>query len=234
MVWYDIHSMQKKQIQNKPTPHKSTEWIFQFWAWQLLFWALYRYFFKFPEWTDEFIFKPLVFVLPVIWYVMRKERRSLSSIGLTTNNLWKNILIGLGISAIFIGEGIFANIYKHGSLVIQPLASVASYSIPFVFVLSFATAFTEELLSRGFLFSRLYEQTKKVWFAVIVSTLMFMAFHIPVLATTLKFQGPTLVLFFWTTLSLGVINSIFYVQTNSLVVPILVHLFWNITVALLL
>jgi membrane protease YdiL (CAAX protease family) len=226
--------MKKKTAHIEQTKHTSTEWIFQFWAWQLLFWALYRYFFKFPESTDEFIFKPLVFVIPVLWYVLKKERRSLTSIGLTTHELWKNIFIGLGVSAIFIGEGIMANIYKHGHLVLQPIASVASYSIPFIFVLSFATAFTEELLSRGFLFSRLYEQTKKIWYAVIVSTLMFMAFHIPILATSLKFQGPTLVLFFWTTLSLGIINSIFYFQTKSLVVPILVHLFWNITVALLL
>lgn len=225
----------KKTIAHKqPAKHLATEWIFQFWAWQLLFWALYRYFFKFPEWTDEFIFKPLVFVVPVLWYVIKKERKSLSSIGLTGSHFFRNLLIGLGVSAIFIGEGIIANIYKHGHLDLQPIASVASYSIPFLLILSLATAFTEELLSRGFLFSRLYEQTKKVWYAVIVSTLMFMAFHIPILATSLKFQGPTLILFFWTTLSLGIINSIFYFQTRSLVIPILVHLFWNLTVALLL
>lgn len=226
--------MRKKTPQKKQIERKNTEWIFQFWAWLLLAWALYRYFFKFPEWTDEFLFKPLIFVAPVIWYVVKKEKASLSSIGLTGRNFFRNLLIGLGVSAIFIGEGIMANIYKHGHLVLQPIASIASYGIPFLLVLSLATAFTEELLSRGFLLSRLYEQTKKVWYAVIVSTLMFMAFHIPILATTLKFQGPTLILFFWTTLSLGIINSIFYLQTKSLVVPILVHLFWNITAAFLL
>jgi membrane protease YdiL (CAAX protease family) len=226
--------MQKKMAQAKPIKHTSAEWIFQFWAWQLLFWALYRYFFKLPEWTDEFIVKPLVFVVPVLWYVLKKEKAPLSSIGVTGKNFFKNVLIGLGISAIFIGEGILVNIYKNGHLVIQPIANVASYSILFLFVLSLATSCTEELLSRGFLFSRLYEQTKKMWYAIIVSSLMFMAFHIPILATTLKFQGPTLILFFWTTLSLGIVNSIFYLQTKSLVVPILIHLFWNITVALLL
>lgn len=226
-MWYDKKSMKK-------IVHKSTEWIFQFWAWQLLFWALYRYFFKFPEWVDEFIFKPIVFVVPVLWYVVKREKSSLASIGLTGGHFFRNLLIGLGVSAIFIGEGIMANIYKHGHLVLQPLVSVASYSIPFICILSFATACTEELLSRGFLFSRLYEQTKKIWYAVIVSTLMFMAFHIPILVTTLKFQGPTLILFFWTTLSLGVINSVFYLQTKSLIIPILVHLFWNLTVAVLL
>ncbi len=211
----------------KKIEHKSTEWIFQFWAWQLLFWALYRYFFKFPEWTDEFIFKPIVFVFPVLWYVIQKERQTLASIGLTTNHLWRNILIGLGVSTIFIVEGMIVNVSKHGHLVLQPL-------VLYMLILSLVTAFSEELLCRGFFFSRLLTQTKKIWYAIIVATLMFMAFHIPILVTTLKFQGPTLILFFWTTLSLGIINSIFYLQTKSLVIPILIHLFWNVTVAVLL
>ncbi len=211
----------------KPIQHTSTEWIFQFWAWQLLFWALYRYFFKFPEWTDEFIFKPIVFVLPVVWYVVKKEKASLVTIGLTGKNFVKNLLIGLGVSMIFIVEGIMMNISKHGHLVLQPFAQ-------YMIILLLFTAFSEELLCRGFFFSRLLTQTKKVWYAIIIATFMFMAFHIPILVATLKFQGPTLILFFWTTLSLGIINSIFYLQTKSLVIPILVHLFWNITVAVLL
>jgi len=226
--------MKQKLLPAKTLTKQTTEWIFQFWAWQLLAWALYRYFFKFPEWTDEFIFKPLVFVLPVLWYVVKKERASLTTIGITSKNFLKNLFMGLGISAIFVVEGIFVNISKHGSFTPTPMTSVASYSFGFLFILSLATACTEELLSRGFLFSRLYEQSKKVWYAVLLSSLMFMAFHIPILATTLKFQGSTLVLFFWTTFSLGVINSIFYLQTRSLVMPILVHLFWNLTVAYLL
>lgn len=217
-----------------PKSSSPTEWIYQFWAWQLLIWALYRYFIKLPEWADEFLFKPIVFMLPVIWYVLKKEKGRLSSIGLTTREFSKNLLIGLGVSSIFIIEGIFVNIAKHGTLTMTQIGSLSSYSIGFIFLLSFATAFTEELLSRGFLFSRLYKVTKNVWYAIFMSSLMFMAFHIPILATTLKFQGGTLVLFFWTTFSLGVINSIFYLQTESLVIPILVHLFWNLTVATLL
>jgi membrane protease YdiL (CAAX protease family) len=61
-----------------------------------------------------------------------------------------------------------------------------------------------------------------------------MAFHVPILVTSLKFQGPTLILFFFTTIVIAVINSVIYLQTKSLVGPILVHFFWNMTVALFL
>src|SRR3990167_3214805 len=69
--------------------------VYRLWAWILLAWALYRYFVHVPEWADEFIFKPLVFVAPVIWYVRTKERQSLETIGLTARNLFSSIYIGL-------------------------------------------------------------------------------------------------------------------------------------------
>ena len=63
---------------------------------------------------------------------------------------------------------------------------------------------------------------------------MFVAFHIPILVTSLKFQGPTLILFVATSVVLAVVNSIIFFQTKSLVTPILIHFFWNMTVALFL
>ncbi len=225
----------KKTLTNaKEVKKKSIEWIFQFWAWQLLFWALYRYFFHLPEWADEFIFKPLVFVVPVLVYVLKKERLSLVTIGLTRKNLRRNVLFGLGMGVIFFLEGIGVNIATHGDLKLQQLAATAGYSLGFLTLLSLATAISEELLSRGFLFSRLYTYTKRLWYSIVLSTAMFVAFHIPILVTSLKFQGPTLILFVATSVVLAVVNSIIFFQTKSLVTPILIHFFWNMTVALFL
>lgn len=221
----------KKVINNSK---RSIEWIFQFWAWQLLAWSLYRYFFRLPEPIDEFLVKPLVFVLPVIVYVLKKERRSLASVGLTLVNWKQSLLIGLGFGVLFGGEAVLANIIKYGGLVIQPSAVVIEYGLPMVFFLSIATAFSEELLSRGFYFSRLYEATKNLVNAVVISTLLFVAFHIPILLTSLRFQGTTLVLFFMTSFVLGFANSLIFHRTKSLLAPVLIHLFWNMTVAVFL
>lgn len=218
-----------------PVHPTSSEWVFQFWAWQLLFWALYRYFFHFPEWVDEFVFKPIVFVVPVLYFVLTKERRPLTSVGITTKRILRYVALGVGVGLVFFAEGIGVNIIRHqGVLKTQELLSTAGYSVGFLALLSLATACSEELLSRGFLFSRLFEQTKRVWYSIIMATGMFVAFHIPILVTSLKFQGPTLVLFFATSVVLGVANSIIYLQTKSLVTPILIHFFWNMTVSLFL
>lgn len=225
----------KKQLKHQQLSRQNnTEWIFRFWAWQLLFWALYRYFFHLPEWADEFIFKPLVFVVPVLLFVWKKERLSLSSIGLTKHHFGKQVLFGLGMGAIFFLEGLGVNVATHKTIQLQQLSQTASYSLLFLICLSLATALTEEILSRGFLFLRLYNQTKRLWYSILVSTGMFVAFHIPILVTSLKFQGATLVLFVATSIVLAVANSIILVQTKSLVTPILIHFFWNMTVALFL
>lgn len=213
---------------------KSTEWIYQFWAWQLLVWSLYRYFFKFTESIDEFIVKPLVFVLPVILYVFKKERQSLISIGITGKQLLKNVGIGLGIGLAFVLGGIGAHFFKYGT-VFPDLTGVAkTYGLPLLFLLSLATAFSEELLTRGFLFSRLWKITKKLYWSALIITLLYLAFHVPILVTSLKFQGMTLIIYFWMNFILSYANCLLYAYTGSLVSPILVHLFWNLTVAVFL
>lgn len=212
----------------------SIEPIYQVWGWILLFWSLYRYFMKLPEWADELIFKPLVFVGPVWYFVRNIEKRSLATLGLRTNNFFKSLYIGLGFGLVFAIEGIVANAIKYGSIHIVPLSVVTQYGLVPLLFLSVATAFSEELLTRGFLFGRIYEKTKNMPYASLISTILFVLLHVPILVTSLKLQGMTLVLFFFMDFILGMANSMLFYYTGTLLAPILVHVFWNLTVALYL
>jgi membrane protease YdiL (CAAX protease family) len=207
--------------------------VFRLWAWILLAWSLYRYFFKLPEWADEFIFKPLVFVAPVIWYVRNKEKQSLATLGITRRNFFTSVYIGLGFGVVFALEGLVTHVIKYGTWGVNPIAAFRQYGF-FLIILSLATACTEELLSRGFVFNRLYEKTKNLVYSSTVSSVMFVLLHIPILVTMTKLQGMTLVLFLVTDFVLAIANSLLYYNTGSLVAPILVHIFWNMTVALYL
>lgn len=211
-----------------------TESVFQLWGWILLLWSLYRYFAKLPEWADELIFKPLVFVAPVVWYVRRYERQSWASLGLTSKNLFTSVYIGLGFGFIFALEGLAANAIKYGKIQITPIAALTQYGLLALLGLSLVTAISEELLARGFVFSRLYAKSKNLPYASLLSTVLFVLLHVPILVTSLKLQGLTLVLFFVTDFVLGLANSLLFFNTGSLVAPILVHVFWNMTVALYL
>src|SRR4029078_13302165 len=105
----------------------------------------------------------------------------------------------------------------------------------FLLVVSLATAISEEILGRGFLFNRFFEKSKgNLIYAATYSTFMFLALHVPILLTTLKYQGVTLVMFFVTSIAIGFTNAILFRYSKSIVGPVLVHLFWNMTVALYL
>lgn len=208
--------------------------VYQLWAWILLIWSLYRFFVTgMPEWADEFIFKPLVFVVPVVWYVIKKEKRTLETVGVTGKNFFTALYVGLGFGMIFAIEGLFANYIKYGDLNIDPIGAFKQYGF-LLLLFSLATAFSEELLSRGFVFRRIYEQTKNLPFSAFLSAIMFVLLHVPILVSTHKFYGLTLILFFSTEFVLGLANGIVFFYTGSLVAPMLVHLFWNMTVALYL
>jgi len=207
--------------------------IYRVWGWILLAWSVYRYLFQFPEWVDEFIFKPLFFVLPVVWYVVKKEKRRLDSVGITGKNFFNSLYIGIGFGMIFAIEGILAHFVKYKNFSVNPIAAFDNYGFGLVLI-SLATAFSEELLCRGFLFNRIFEKTKKLAPSVVLGAILFVLLHVPMLLTINKLQGVTLVIFFLTDFILAAANSMLYATTGSLLAPILVHLFWNMTVALYL
>lgn len=223
-----------KQKIKTPVASSSLEPVYQLWGWILLVWSLYRYFFKLPEAVDEFVAKPLVFVVPVLWYVLKKEKRNLESLGLTGKKFFTSLYIGLGFGFVFALEGIVSNFIKYGKIQINPIAALDQYGLGLLLVLSFATAFSEELLNRGFLFKRIMEKTKSLPYAALLSTVLFTLLHVPILVTSLKLHGVTLVLFFVTDFILGLANSMLFYSTGGLLAPILVHIFWNMTVALYL
>lgn len=226
--------MARKKSEKKTEAPNSLSNVYRLWGWVLLIWSLYRYFLKFPEWMDELVFKPLVFVFPVLWFVKKIEKRKFESIGFTGKNFFASLYVGLGFGLVFALEGIAANAIKYGKLQINPLTVVDQYGLVILLVLSLATAFSEEILSRGFLFSRIMEKTKNLPYASFLSTILFVLLHVPILVTTLKLQGTALILFFVTDFVLGLANSLLYYNTRSLIAPILVHVFWNMTVALYL
>ena len=59
-------------MKSKATP---TQKALNLWAVVLIVWAIYRAKFKLPEWFDEFVAKPIVFVLPVYYYIQKIEKK---------------------------------------------------------------------------------------------------------------------------------------------------------------
>lgn len=210
------------------------ERTYTLWGAVLIVWALYRFYFQLPEWVDELIVKPLLFLLPAVLYVFYKEKRPLKSIGLTKGKFKRDVIIGLGLGLIFAIEGILANSVKYGRISLVTDAQVTGG----VFVLMLATAlvgaFCEETLVRGFIFTRLKEGYKNIGKALVISASMYFMLLVPIIFTLTKLNGVALLIFILTNIIMSLANTMIFNETRTVTIPTLIHAFWNLAVAVYL
>lgn len=210
-----------------------------FGVWFLVFivWAFYRAYFRLPETIDEFIIKPLVFVLPVLYIILIREKKKLDEIGLGAKprDVMVDIYIGVVIGIVFTLEGLFANYFKYGKFSFGPILALKASGGLIIFLLSnLATSVWEEILSRGFLYKRLLKVSKNQFWAAATSSFLFLLLHVPIMFTQLHLTGFSFAIYPISIFLLGITNSYVFSLRGNLVLPILIHAFWNMTVALYL
>ena len=216
-------------MRTKSTP---TQRSLNLWAVILIVWAVYRAKFKLPEWFDEFIAKPTVFILPVYYYIKKIEKKPFfSAIDLKFKIALPDFLIALIIGGIFSFSAILANIFKFKKLILFQ-HPIGVESLLFMIALALATGISEEILSRGFVLKRLYEESKNIYTSSFFASILFFFLHVPILFTNFKLTGDLLLLFLATDMVLSLVNCFVFLQRRSLVVPILIHAFYNLSIIL--
>lgn len=122
----------------------------------------------------------LILMFIIIFTVKKYRGKSLDSIGLSTNDLAKQILIGIGIFALFsliTLIPLLVGASKQEVLNFKP-ANV-SILIYFIFFDIFLVGFGEELIFRGYFLERINEISgSKIW-AVLISSILFGLYHYP-------------------------------------------------------
>ncbi len=219
----------KKQI-------SPTQKVLNVWAVILIIWSLYRIQFSYPDWFDEFIAKPIIFIGPVIWYIVKSEKKPFfSSVWLDKKKAIKDIYLALIVGLLFFVTSFIPIFIKTGSLTFFGSDSI-QYWNRFIFSLPImiATALSEEILSRGLVLKTLYMESKNILSSTFIASILFFILHIPILFTNLMLSGYLLILFMITNLILSFANSFIYIGRRSLVLPILIHALFNLTLFLAL
>src|SRR3989344_2367381 len=126
----------------------------------LIVWGFYRFLFKLPEEIEELLIKPLIWLVPV-FYLVKKEKLSLESIGITSKRLFPAIYLSLALGIVFAIEGVIINFVKYGG--IEFGANLGNNPLFFALGLSIATAISEEVTFRGYLFNRVWHVTGREW-----------------------------------------------------------------------
>ena len=105
-------------------------------------------------------------------------------------------------------------------------------NLAFIAVLALATGISEEILSRGFILKRLYEESKNIYTSSFFASILFFFLHVPILFTNVKLTGNTLLMVLTTDMILSLVNSFAFLERRNLIVPILIHTFYNLSIIL--
>jgi hypothetical protein len=189
----------------------------------VLLWALTRYL---PVDDEYKVYYIGLFILPIVCFSIvifngRESCKSIvSKISISPLKETKNQLIFISLFAFQICLQYFVlNIFLGEK--IEHFNAMPWYHLTVIFIsVCIIGPISEEILFRGYLFNKLYEK-KGYLFSLIVSSIIFSLFHV----------DPN----FYHTIFLfisGIILGFLFKRTNSLFIPILFHILWNLFVTI--
>ena len=204
----------------------STKHVFALFSFIFVFWALFRYFPEPPVWFGELILKPLLWLSPVFWLVRKKEGKPFSSLGITKKNLFPAVYWGIGLGLVFALEGLITHILKYRGFRFAELEYNLVAFLLSLFI-SFATAFSEETVFRGYIFNRLWQIWQKEWLANIVAAFLFTLIHLPVGIFVLGYTPLVMLVYLFFVFVFGFGSAFVFARTGNIISSMLLHVFWS-------
>lgn len=199
------------------------------WAIVLIIWSVYRTKLALPEWFDELIAKPMVFILPVYISIRKFEQKPFfQQIWLRKKTILTDIYTGLFVGLLFLIAAFFSNYFRTGNTLF--IENILSKNLVVAGIITLATAISEEILSRGFILKRLYEDSSNMYSSSFLASILFLVLHIPILFTIPNLSGSLLLLFLATDFILSLVNSFVFLDRKSLLAPILIHALYNFAI----
>lgn len=191
----------------------------------LIVWGFYRFLFQLPEHIEELFIKPIVWLVPV-FYLVKKEREGLDSLGITIKGLFPAVYYALGLGAFFVMEALIINFVKYGGE-FNLGANIGNLPLLPALGLSFATAISEELAFRGYIFTRVLKFIKNEVYSNLLTSVFWAMIHVPITIFVWKLDFTAAVTYLVLTAIFGVGSAFVFARTKNIVSPILLHVLWQ-------
>lgn len=198
--------------------------VIKFYAFLFVAWGFYRMLFQFPDPLEELISKPLVWLLPLA-YFYRKEKLKLPDLGFTFDNLFHVIYFVIFLGFLFGLAAMIVNYLKYGGLNFN--ANIGEMTLISSVLLSFATAFSEEVAFRGYIFGRVWNFLKDEWKANLITSIGWCGIHLPIAIFDWKLNLPELAVFLILNFAFSFGATFVYAKTKNIAAPILLHVMWQ-------
>jgi membrane protease YdiL (CAAX protease family) len=193
-------------------------------AYLLVVWVFYRFLFRFPDDVEELLIKPVLWLLPIFYFV-RKERQGFASVGLTLKNLFPGIYLALGLGSVFVIEGLLANYFKYGNFNFG--ANIGNLPLMSSLGLSFATSFSEETAFRGYIYSRLAVVLKGEWAANCIQAILWTGIHVPIAFYIWQYTLSQGLIYLSVTAIFGLGSAYIFGRTKNIFGSVFLHVLWE-------
>lgn len=173
------------------------------------------------------ILKNLVWTLPAAILIVKYRENCLVSLKDMFTKIspdWKGYLVLFPFFLIFVLVSAFRN---HGEIAIAD-----SFGIDEIITVLFV-GITEELVFRGWLLNASVKENssnKQLYTAMGINAVLFLCIHFPIWISKGTFISSFAGLGFISILVLSVIFSITFVRTKNIILPIALHMFWDLAV----
>lgn len=195
-----------------------------FYAYLFVVWGFYRLLFQVPAPLEELVVKPLVWLLP-LYFLLRQEKVSLESIGITFHNFFKVVYFVLALGFVFTFFAILVNYLKYEGL--QFASNIGETAFWTAIGLSFITAITEEVTFRGYLLTHLLTAVKSQWTATIIISIGWALIHWPIALLDWKLAPMALFVYSVIIFLFSVGTTFVFLKTRNIAAPILLHVLWQ-------
>jgi hypothetical protein len=192
-------------------------------AYLLIVWGFYRMLFRLPEEVEELFIKPALWLIPVI-YLVRKEKVGFDSIGITAKKLFPSIYLALALGVIFALEGVIINFVKYEGIDFS--ANIGQRALLASLGLSFATAVSEEITFRGYLFNRVWHALGNEWIANFVTSTVWGLVHIPIAIFWWNLSFIDTLGYLILIIIFGLGSAFIFARTKNVVSSIILHVLW--------
>jgi membrane protease YdiL (CAAX protease family) len=125
------------------------------------------------------------------------------------------------LGAVFLAEGLVLNYLKYQGLNLAVEVSILAFAI------SWATAFSEELVFRGYIFTRLWQGFKNELFANFLTSAAWMTIHIPVTIFVLDLNLMQMLVFLALTGIFSLGSSFLFARTKNIFGSVILHVLWQ-------
>lgn len=189
-------------------------------AYLLVVWGFYRYLVKFPDSVEELIVKPVVWLVPV-GYFLYQERHGIASLGITFKNLFPALYLALGLGAVFVIEAVVVNYLKYHAFIFN--VELTSTMLWESLGLSVITATTEEVAFRGFIFGRVLLALENEWVANVSTSVVWALIHAPIVFFVWKLDIAAAIIYLFLATLFGIGSAFIYARTKNIFSSVLLH-----------